>query len=563
MSAVISEQSGIIMAARQFIYHMRGLSKTYPAGKKVLDNVNLSFYPDAKIGVLGVNGSGKSTLMRIMAGLDTEFVGEGFVAEGAKVGYLPQEPDLDPALDVKGNAMLGVKDKQAILDKYNELAMNYSDETADEMTRLQDEIEAKGLWDLESQVEQAMDALGCPPDDSDVTKLSGGERRRVALCRLLLEKPDLLLLDEPTNHLDAETVNWLEGHLRAYPGAILIVTHDRYFLDNVTSWILELDRGRGIPYEGNYSAWLVQKQKRLEQEGREDAARQRALAEESDWIASSPRARQTKSKARIAAYDELVRKSNEKAPTGVQIVIPVAERLGQNVVDVVDLSKGYGDQLLIDKLSFKLPPGGIVGVIGANGAGKTTFFRMVTGQEKPDSGTIKIGESVQLGYVDQSRDALDGKKNVWEEISGGYDIITLGKREMNSRAYVGAFNFKGADQQKKVGQLSGGERNRVHLAKMLKSGANLLLLDEPTNDLDVDTLRALEEALLDFAGCAVIISHDRFFLDRIATHMLAFEGDSHVEWFEGNFADYEEDKKRRLGLDSVIPHRLKYKKFSR
>jgi ATP-binding cassette ChvD family protein len=551
------------MAARQFIYHMRGLSKTYPAGKKVLDNVNLSFYPDAKIGVLGVNGSGKSTLMRIMAGLDTEFVGEGFVAEGAKVGYLSQEPDLDPALDVKGNAMLGVKEKQAILDRYNELAMNYSDETADEMTTLQDEIESKGLWDLESQVEQAMDALGCPPDDSDVTKLSGGERRRVALCRLLLEKPDLLLLDEPTNHLDAETVNWLEGHLRAYPGAILIVTHDRYFLDNVTSWILELDRGRGIPYEGNYSAWLVQKQKRLEQEGREDASRQRALAEESEWIASSPRARQTKSKARIAAYDELVRKSNEKAPTAAQIVIPVSERLGQNVVDLVDLSKGYGDRMLIDKLTFKLPPGGIVGVIGANGAGKTTLFRMITGQEKPDSGAIKIGESVQLGYVDQSRDALDGKKNVWEEISGGYDIITLGKREMNSRAYVGAFNFKGADQQKKVGQLSGGERNRVHLAKMLKSGANLLLLDEPTNDLDVDTLRALEEALLDFAGCAVIISHDRFFLDRIATHMLAFEGDSHVEWFEGNFADYEEDKKRRLGIDSVIPHRLKYKKFSR
>jgi ATP-binding cassette ChvD family protein len=551
------------MAARQFIYHMRGLSKTYPAGKKVLDNVNLSFYPDAKIGVLGVNGSGKSTLMRIMAGLDTEFTGEGFVAEGARVGYLSQEPDLDPALDVKGNAMLGVKEKQAILDKYNDLAMNYSDETADEMTRLQDEIESKGLWDLESQVEQAMEALGCPPDDADVTKLSGGERRRVALCRLLLEKPELLLLDEPTNHLDAETVNWLEGHLRTYPGAILIVTHDRYFLDNVTSWILELDRGRGIPYEGNYSAWLVQKQKRLEQEGREDVARQRALAEESEWIASSPRARQTKSKARIAAYDELVRKSNEKAPTGVQIVIPVSERLGQNVVDVVDLSKGYGEQLLIDKLSFKLPPGGIVGVIGANGAGKTTLFRMITGQEKPDSGAIKIGESVQLGYVDQSRDALDARKNVWEEISGGYDIITLGKREMNSRAYVGAFNFKGADQQKKVGQLSGGERNRVHLAKMLKSGANLLLLDEPTNDLDVDTLRALEEALLDFAGCAVIISHDRFFLDRIATHMLAFEGDSHVEWFEGNFADYEEDKKRRLGIDSVIPHRLKYKKFSR
>ena len=551
------------MAARQFIYHMQGLGKTWPGGKKVLENINLSFYPDAKIGVLGVNGSGKSTLLRIMAGLDTEFVGEGFVAEGAKVGYLPQEPQLDPELDVRGNAMLGVREKQAILDRYNELAMNYSDDTADEMTRLQDEIEAKGLWDLDSQVEQAMDALGCPPDDANVATLSGGERRRVALCRLLLEKPDLLLLDEPTNHLDAETVNWLEGHLRAYPGAILIVTHDRYFLDNVTGWILELDRGRGIPYEGNYSAWLKQKQKRLEQEGREDAARQRALAEESEWIASSPRARQTKSKARIAAYDELVRKSSEKAPTTAQIVIPVAERLGQNVIDFVDLSKGYGENLLIDKLSFRLPPGGIVGVIGANGAGKTTLFRMITGQETPDLGAIKIGESVQLGYVDQSRDALDAKKNVWEEISGGYDIITLAKREMNSRAYVGAFNFKGADQQKKVGQLSGGERNRVHLAKMLKSGANLLLLDEPTNDLDVDTLRALEEALLDFAGCAVIISHDRFFLDRIATHMLAFEGDSHVEWFEGNFGDYEEDKKRRLGIDSVIPHRLKYKKFSR
>jgi ATP-binding cassette ChvD family protein len=551
------------MAARQFIYHMQGLTKSYAGGKKVLENINLSFYPDAKIGVLGVNGSGKSTLLRIMAGLDTEFVGEGFVAEGARVGYLPQEPQLEPTLDVRGNAMLGVKDKQAILDRYNELAMNYSDETADEMTRLQDEIEAKGLWDLDSQVEQAMDALGCPPDGADVATLSGGERRRVALCRLLLEKPDLLLLDEPTNHLDAETVNWLEGHLRAYPGAILIVTHDRYFLDNVTGWILELDRGRGIPYEGNYSSWLKQKQKRLEQEGREEASRQRALAEESEWIASSPKARQAKSKARIAAYDELVKKSNEKAPTMAQIIIPVAERLGQNVVDVVDLSKGYGEKLLIDKLTFKLPPGGIVGVIGPNGAGKTTLFRMITGQEKPDSGSIKIGESVELGYVDQSRDALDGKKTVWEEISGGYDIISLAKREMNSRAYVGAFNFKGPDQQKKVGQLSGGERNRVHLAKMLKSGANLLLLDEPTNDLDVDTLRALEEALLDFAGCAVIISHDRFFLDRIATHMLAFEGDSHVEWFEGNFADYEEDKKRRLGIDSVIPHRLKYKKFSR
>ncbi len=551
------------MAARQFIYHMQGLNKTWPGGKKVFENINLSFYPDAKIGVLGVNGAGKSTLLRIMAGVDKEFTGEGFVAEGAKVGYLPQEPQLDESLDVKGNAMLGVAEKQAILDRYNELAMNYSDETADEMTRLQDEIEAQGLWDLESQVEQAMDALGCPPDDSDVTKLSGGERRRVALCRLLLEKPELLLLDEPTNHLDAETVNWLEGHLRNYPGAILIVTHDRYFLDNVTGWILELDRGRGIPYEGNYSAWLKQKQKRIEQEKSEDAARARAIAEESEWIAASPKARQAKSKARIQRYDELVAKSNEKAPTTAQIIIPVAERLGQNVIDFDNLSKGFGDRLLIDKLSFKLPPGGIVGVIGPNGAGKTTLFRMITGQEKPDSGTIKIGESVQLGYVDQSRDSLDGKKTVWEEISGGNDILYLGKREINSRAYCGAFNFKGSDQQKKVGMLSGGERNRVHLAKMLKSGANLLLLDEPTNDLDVDTLRALEEALLDFAGCAVIISHDRFFLDRIATHMLAFEDDSHVEWFEGNFADYEDDKKRRLGIDSIIPHRLKYKKFSR
>jgi ATP-binding cassette ChvD family protein len=543
------------MAARQFVYHMQGLNKTWPGGKKVLENINLSFYPDAKIGVLGVNGSGKSTLLRIMAGMDTEFTGEGFIAEGARVGYLPQEPHLDPDLGVRGNVMLGVKDKQAILDRYNELAMNYSDETADEMTRLQDEIEAKGLWDLDSQVEQAMEALGCPPDEADVDTLSGGERRRIALCRLLL--------DEPTNHLDAETVNWLEGHLRNYSGAILIVTHDRYFLDNVTGWILELDRGRGIPYEGNYSSWLKQKQKRLEQEGREEAARQRALAEESEWIAASPKARQAKSKARIAAYDELVKKQNDKAPTTAQIIIPVAERLGNNVIDFDDLSKGFADRLLIDKLSFKLPPGGIVGVIGPNGAGKTTLFRMITGQDKPDSGSIKIGESVQFGYVDQSRDALDDKKTVWEEISGGNDILYLGKREINSRAYCGAFNFKGADQQKKVGMLSGGERNRVHLAKMLKKGANLLLLDEPTNDLDVDTLRALEEALLEFAGCAVIISHDRFFLDRIATHMLAFEDDSHVEWFEGNFADYEEDKKRRLGIDSVIPHRLKYKKFSR
>ena len=549
--------------ARQFIYHMQGLTKTYPAGKKVLDNIHLSFYPDAKIGVLGVNGSGKSTLLRIMAGIDTEFQGDGWVAEGARVGYLPQEPQLDPDLTVRQNVMLGVAEKQAILDRYNEIAANYSDETADEMTNLQDEIEAKGLWDLDSQVDQAMDALNCPPDDSDVTKLSGGERRRVALCRLLLEQPELLLLDEPTNHLDAETVNWLEGHLREYPGAILMVTHDRYFLDNVTGWILELDRGRGIPYEGNYTSWLHQKQKRLAQEASEDKARQRALEAESEWIAASPKARQAKSKARIQRYEDLVAKQNDKAPTTAQIIIPVAERLGQNVIDFNGLSKAFGDKLLIDDLSFKLPPGGIVGVIGPNGAGKTTLFRMITGAEKPDAGSISIGESVQLGYVDQSRDALADNKTVWEEISGGNDVIYLGKREINSRGYCSAFNFKGADQQKKVGQLSGGERNRVHLAKMLKSGANVLLLDEPTNDLDVETLRALEEALTDFAGCAVIISHDRFFLDRIATHMLAFEGDSHVEWFEGNFADYEEDKKRRLGIDSVIPHRLKYKKFSR
>jgi len=551
------------MAGPQFVYHMQGLTKAYPGGKKVLDNVNLSFYPSAKIGVLGVNGSGKSTLLRIMAGIDKEFSGDGFVAEGARVGYLPQEPRLDEAIGVRGNVMLGVASKQAILDRYNELAMNYSEETADEMTALQDEIEAQGLWDLDAQVDQAMDALGCPPEDADVATLSGGERRRVALCRLLLDKPEMLLLDEPTNHLDAETVSWLEGHLRAYPGAILIVTHDRYFLDNVTGWILELDRGRGIPYAGNYSIWLKQKQKRLLQEGREDEARMRALEAESEWISSSPKARQSKSKARVQRYEDLLAKSEERVPSITQIVIPIAERLGQNVIEFDDLKKGFGDRLLIDDLSFKLPPGGIVGVIGPNGAGKTTLFKMITGQDKPDAGGMTIGESVQLGYVDQSRDALDGKKNVWEEISDGNEIIYLGKKEINSRAYCSAFNFKGSDQQKKVGMLSGGERNRVHLAKMLKKGANVLLLDEPTNDLDVDTLRVLEEALLAYAGCAVIISHDRFFLDRIATHMLSFEGDSHVEWFEGNFADYEEDKKRRLGVDSVIPHRMKYKKFSR
>jgi ATP-binding cassette ChvD family protein len=549
--------------SRQFIYHMQGLSKTYPAGKKVLDNVNLSFYPDAKIGVLGVNGSGKSTLLRIMAGIDHEYVGEGFVAEGARVGYLEQEPQLDPAKTVRENVMEGVAAKKALLDRYNEIASNYSDETADEMAKLQDQIDSQNLWDLDSQVDLAMDALRCPADDADVSKLSGGEKRRVALCKLLLDQPDLLLLDEPTNHLDAESVNWLEGHLRKYPGAILIVTHDRYFLDNVTGWILELDHGRGIPYEGNYSSWLTQKQKRLEQEGREDEARRRTLEREQEWVQSSPKARQAKSKARYQRYEDLLKIANAKTNTVAQITIPVVERLGQNVVDFDHLTKGFGDNLLIDDLSFRLPPGGIVGVIGPNGAGKTTLFRMITGQEKPDKGTIKIGESVHLGYVDQSRDALDGKKTVWEEISDGNDIMLVGKKEVNSRAYVSLFNFKGADQQKKVGTLSGGERNRVHLAKMLRSGANLLLLDEPTNDLDVDTLRALEEALEDFAGCAVIISHDRWFLDRIATHILAFEGDSHVEWFEGNFQDYEADKMRRLGQDSVIPHRLKYKKFSR
>jgi ATP-binding cassette ChvD family protein len=549
--------------ARQFIYHMQELSKTYPGNRKVLDNVYLQFYPDAKIGVLGVNGAGKSTLLRIMAGIDKEYTGEAWVAQGARVGYLPQEPQLDPEKSVRDNVMEGVAPQKAIVDRYNELAVNYSDETADEMTKLQDEIEAKGLWDLDSKVDLAMEALRCPPDEADVTKLSGGERRRVALCRLLLEQPELLLLDEPTNHLDAESVSWLEGHLRNYPGAILIVTHDRYFLDNVTGWILELDRGKGIPYEGNYSSWLVQKQKRLEQEGREEDAHQRTLAREQEWIKSSPRARQAKSKARYERYEELLKKAGEKQTQTAQIVIPVAERLGQHVVDFTGLKKGFGSNLLIDDLTFKLPPGGIVGIIGPNGAGKTTLFRMITEQEKPDQGTITIGESVQLGYVDQSRDSLDGKKNVWEEISGGLDQLMLGKREVNSRGYVSAFNFKGADQQKKVGQLSGGERNRVHLAKMLKSGANVLLLDEPTNDLDVDTLRALEEALEDFAGCAVIISHDRWFLDRIATHILAFEGDSHVEWFEGNFQDYEKDKMRRLGTDSIVPQRIKYKKFSR
>ncbi len=551
--------------ARQFIYHMSGLSKAYSGGKKVLDNIHLSFYPDAKIGILGPNGAGKSTLLKIMAGQEKEFTGEAWAAEGATVGYLPQEPELDASKDVRGNVMEGVADKQAILDRYNELMMNYSDETAEEASKLQDQIDSANLWDLDSKVEMAMDALRCPPADADVSVLSGGEKRRVALCKLLLAEPDLLLLDEPTNHLDAETVAWLEKHLVAYPGAVLIITHDRYFLDNVTGWILELDRGRGVPYQGNYSAYLEAKAKRFAQEEREDAARQKVIERERQWMAQSPRARQDKSKARIKAYDELLKANEARLQSrDAQIVIPPGPRLGDTVIDVEGISKGYGDRLLIDDLSFKLPPGGIVGVIGPNGAGKTTLFRMITGQEEPDKGTVQIGDTAVLGYVDQSRDALDANKTVWDEISGGAEVIHLGKREINSRAYTGAFNFKGGDQQKPVGKLSGGERNRVHLAKMLKSGANVLLLDEPTNDLDTETLAALEEALEDFAGCAVIISHDRMFLDRLATHILAFEGDSHVEWFEGNFEAYEEDKKRRLGADAVEnPRRIKYKPLTR
>lgn len=548
--------------ARQFIYHMAGLSKAY-GNKKVLDNINLSFYPDAKIGILGPNGAGKSTVLRIMAGLDKEYTGEAWLAEGATCGYLPQEPILDESKDVRGNVMEGVADKQAILDRYNELMMNYSDETAEEGAKLQDVIDSQNLWDLESQVEMAMDALRCPPADADVKTLSGGERRRVALCKLLLSKPDLLLLDEPTNHLDAETTAWLEKHLREYPGAVLIITHDRYFLDHVTGWILELDRGHGIPYEGNYSAYLSAKAKRLQQEGREEAARQKALTREQEWIASSPKARQAKSKARIKAYDELVKAANDRRPGEAQIIIPVGERLGQVVIEVENLTKGFGDRVLIDDLSFKLPAGGIVGVIGPNGAGKSTLFKMLTGQEQPDSGSIRIGDTVKMSYVDQSRDALDADKTVWEEISGGNDIIKLGKYEMNSRAYCGAFNFKGGDQQQKVGNLSGGQRNRVHLAKLLKEGGNVLLLDEPTNDLDTETLAALEDALENFAGCAVVISHDRMFLDRLATHILAFEGDSHVEWFEGNFEEYEADKVRRLGPEAVNPKRVTYKRLTR
>ena len=550
--------------ARQFIYHMHGMSKSYAGGKKVLDNIHLSFYPDAKIGVLGPNGSGKSTLLKIMAGIDTDFTGEAWAAKGARIGYLAQEPQLDEQLNVLGNVMMGVKEKKDVIDRYNELMMNYSDETADEASKLQDRIDAENLWDLESQVEVAMEALGCPPGDADVTKLSGGERRRVALCQLLLSKPDLLLLDEPTNHLDAETTAWLERHLREFEGAVLIITHDRYFLDNVTGWILELDRGRGVPYEGNYSAYLEAKAKRFAQEKSEDAARAKVLDREREWMGQSPQARMAKSKARIRAYDELVKVNEARTMSNTaQIIIPPGERLGHNVIDVEGLTKSYGDRVLIDNLTFRLPPGGIVGIIGPNGAGKTTLFRMLTGQEKPDAGTITVAENVHLGYVDQSRDSLDPNKTVYEEISGGSEILLLGKREMNARAYTSTFNFKGSDQQQKVGNLSGGQRNRVHLAKMLKSGANVLLLDEPTNDLDTETLAALEEALEEFAGCAVIISHDRMFLDRLATHMLAFEGDSHVEWFEGNFQDYEADKIRRLGADSVNPKRATYKPLTR
>ena len=555
------------MASYQYVYHMDGVAKTYGGGKKLFENIRLSFLPGVKIGVVGVNGSGKSTLMRIMAGLDPDFSGEAWAAKGIRVGYLAQEPQLDETKDVRGNVMEGVAAKTALVTRFNEVAMevaeDYSDALMDEMTTLQDQIDAQDLWDLDAQVDIAMEALRCPPDNTDVATLSGGEMRRVALCRLLLEAPEMLLLDEPTNHLDAETLLWLQKHLIEYPGTVLIITHDRYFLDQITSWILELDRGRGVPWEGNYSSWLEQKAKRLLHEAREDKSRQRTLARELEWIRQSPRARQAKSKARINSYNELAGQSERDRVGRAQIIIPHGPRLGAQVIEVEGLRKGYGETLLIEDLEFSLPPGGIVGVIGPNGAGKTTLFRMLTGQEEPDAGAITFGDTVKLAYVDQSRDSLDGSKTVWQEISDGLDVIKLGQAEMNSRAYCGAFNFKGGDQQKKVGQLSGGERNRVHLAKLLRSGGNVLLLDEPTNDLDVETLRALEDALVKFAGCAVVISHDRFFLDRICTHMLAFEGDSRVEWFEGNFEDYEQDKIRRLGPDAVEPKRIRYKKFKR
>jgi ATP-binding cassette ChvD family protein len=559
------------MASYQYIYTMRNLKKVYPGGREVVNDITLAFLPGAKIGVLGPNGAGKSTLLKIMAGVETEFIGEAWAAEGVKVGYLAQEPELDPDKDVQANVMDGVGEVRDLMARFEEVSARFAepmddDEMAaliEEQGELQEKIDAVDGWDFERHVEIAMDALRLPPGDADVSKLSGGERRRVALCRLLLEKPDLLLLDEPTNHLDAESVAWLERHLEEYPGTVVAITHDRYFLDNVAGWILELDRGKGIPYEGNYSGWLEQKQKRLELEGKQEEARQRTLARELEWIRQSPRARQAKSKARINAYEELLQQSQESGPSRAQIVVPSGPRLGDLVIEANGLNKGYGDRLLIEDLDFRLPPGGIVGVIGPNGAGKTTLFRMLVGEEAPDGGELRIGETVKLGYVDQSRDALGGDKTVWQEISGGADELELGKRKVNSRAYCTWFGFRGSDQQKPVGQLSGGERNRVHLAKMLKSGANVILLDEPTNDLDVDTLRALEEALLEFAGCAVVISHDRWFLDRIATHILAFEGDSHVEWFEGNYEAYEEDRHRRLGSAADQPHRIKYKPLVR
>jgi len=559
------------MASYQYIYVMKGLGKTYPGGKQVLKDIWLSFLPGAKIGVLGANGAGKSTLLKIMAGLDKEFTGEAWAADSVKVGYLPQEPQLDPAKDVLGNVMEGVGETKALLDRFEEVSMKFGEVTDDdemnaliaEQADLQEKIDAANAWDLQRNVEIAMDALRCPPGDAEVTKLSGGEKRRVALCRLLLSKPDMLLLDEPTNHLDAESVAWLERFLHEYEGTVVAITHDRYFLDNVAGWILELDRGSGIPWEGNYSSWLEQKQKRLEQEGKAEDARQRTLKNELEWVRQSPRARQAKSKARLKAYEELLQQEQERNVDQLNITIPPGPRLGNVVVEAEHLSKGFGDRLLIDDLSFKLPPGGIVGIIGPNGAGKTTLFRMLTGQEQPDGGSLRVGDTVKMGYVDQSRESLDDKKTVWEELSNGDDMIQLGKREVPSRAYCSWFNFRGPDQQKKVGMLSGGERNRLHLAKMLKSGANVLLLDEPTNDLDVDTLRALEDALLNFAGCAIVISHDRWFLDRIATHIMAFEGDSHVEWFEGNFQDYEADKKKRLGADADQPHRIRYKPLER
>ncbi len=551
------------MASYQYVYHMDGVSKTYPGGKKCFENIRLSFLPGVKIGVVGANGAGKSTLMKIMAGFDKDFSGEAWAAEGATVGYLPQEPSLDDNLNVRENVMLGVSEKKAILDRYNDLAMNYSDETATEMGELQDKIDSADLWNLDAAIDIAMEALRCPADESDVINLSGGERRRVALCKLLLEAPDMLLLDEPTNHLDAETIAWLQQHLIDYKGTILIVTHDRYFLDNITGWILELDRGKGIPYEGNYSSWLEQKAKRLAHEAKDDKAKQKVLNRELEWIRAGTKARQAKQKARINAYEEMANKSEREKLSNAQIIVPNGPRLGGKVIEVEGISKAFNENLLIENLSFSLPPGGIVGVIGPNGAGKSTLFRILTGEEMPDSGLISYGDTVKLSYVDQSRDALDNKKTVWEEISNSQDIILLGDAEVNGRAYCSSFNFKGGDQQKTVGLLSGGERNRVHMAKLLKAGGNVLLLDEPTNDLDVETLRALENALEEFAGCAVIISHDRFFLDRLCTHILAFEGDAHVEWFEGNFADYEEDKKRRLGPDALEPKRVKYKKFAR